>query len=221
MRRHCTFLHLLLAVLLLSFAGCAPVFELKHDAGRGYTYDSSGSIRVLLFEDDRPAKEQKVKTAPAMNVFLRDAIVDEIQKSGLFSISESADPEFELSGQIRTLKLKNKPGILQKIGGGLIVLAGIGSLGQSLGLIDILVLDGAGLVCMFASTNTLLTTVAIDAALTKEGKEIWSASIYEEGKDKARISSVNSEIPVSFDRIITVSIRKMLGEISGELSGGS
>ena len=217
MKLHFSIIHLFLAVFLLSFAGCAPTFELKHDPTEGYKYESKGSINVLLFEDSRPSKEQKLKTAPVMNEFLRSVIIEEVQKSNLFTISESAHPEFELSGQIKTLKMKQKPGIPQLIGSGLIALTALANLNQSLGLIDILVLDGAGLACVFASKSTLLTTVVIDATLTKDGKDIWSGSIYQEGKEKARATSVNKEIPVSFDKIITVSIRKMLGDIDKEI----
>ena len=224
----------ILIVLTVLVSSCStPTMMLQHNSQKGYSYTSRGKIKVVKFEDARlpeEKEEDKVtktsdksiiltkKTNPLIDDFLKQAIEDEINKSGLFTVSD--DAEYELTGKIISIKNGHLRGVPSKISGGIAV----GSI-----LVTTLVSPLYGLVILIPAVvltavnkDIINSIVVYEVVLKNNGEMIWNDKInvivqekYSTGyKSKEKVLQ---ESAVILDKTITQAIRKMLKEIDKEV----
>ena len=225
------FCGIILFAIISLVIGCAtiPIMNLSHfPSSKGYEYDLKGSIRVVQFDDERPLNEREGgkrpknstqvwsgSTNPVMRDFLFSTIKTEIQKSGLFEISKSAD--YELSGVIKSLKVERRLGTLAYVAmpfsfaGGFLI--GLGDVGSGL------IVSLPGLVLSFANHDPIMATVAFDAVLEKEGEIVWQDNILRKYDEKmwsgfSGINKISKTSAVVLDRAITITVRDMIKEIN-------
>ncbi|MEW6756510.1 MAG: hypothetical protein AB1505_36900, partial [Candidatus Latescibacterota bacterium] len=84
-----------------------------------------------------------------------------------------------------------------------------------------ILLDLIGLGCLLGEHSTIVSDLAIDLELRQGGQTVWRGHSSETEREKHWAMSVGTARKVNvhgaaaLDRVLTVSVRKMLGEIEG------
>jgi len=228
MKKYLRVIIVITAISILS--GCAaktiPLMKLQKKYNPEVTkFESLGTITIEEFEDKRPSeekvKDQKFKggwqvwsgaTDPELINYFSSIINRECEKSGLFSISDSAD--YKLKGNINSLKVIRRPGVMGTVAG--YVILG-GSILLYVDPVTALLVDLVALGMVIGNTNPQAVYVDFDAELYKDGIPIWQGQIKKKMKGRdwfASIESVSNKGALMLDKLITISVKQMLSEIN-------
>ena len=146
-------------------------------------------------------------------------IIKEIQKRGIFNISQDKEAEYELSGRIKSLKVERKTGTMQWVALPFFVV------GDLLILVDPIAAIPFFLITIpinLSNRDPLIATVAFETVLKRNGEVIWEGTLIKKQDEKMWTAfkgrNKSSDICASLlDRSITISVRKMLKDIYEEI----
>jgi hypothetical protein len=162
--------------------------DLTHTAHVDATYPAKGSIKINTFEDRRPDEEKsKGKTAfnslsgqvwsgetnPDMMLFFQQALVEETERTGLFS--QDGHDVYELSGHVTSMKVERNVTIMRYIG---IIPLLVGIAASEPGEDNYIWYGLAGSLVLSSLDFPLLkATVDFQAVLTKNGEIVFDKEI--------------------------------------------
>jgi hypothetical protein len=211
--------------------------DLAHIAQVDTTYAAKGSITISQFEDKRPDKEKVVgktasnslsgqvwsgETNPEMMLFFQQALVEETERTGLFS--EEGQDTYELSGHVTSMKVERNVTIFRYLGI-IPLLAGI--LASEPGETEYLWYGLAGSLIVTSLDFPLFkATVDFQAVLTKNGEVVLDKqiSIVERKRYWAMTEwgwkGVSNDAAVVLDVAITKSIGQLFEQIETEVNSG-
>jgi len=234
--------HFIVSVMGVIFcifvAGCSiPVMDLAHIAQVDTTYAAKGSITISQFEDKRPDKEKVVgktasnslsgqvwsgETNPEMMLFFQQALLEETERTGLFS--QEGHDTYELSGYVNSMKVERNVTVMRYLG--LIpLIAGI--LASEPGENNYFWYGLAGSLILTSLDFPLFkATVGFQAVLTKNGEVVFDKqiSIIERKRYWAMTEwgwkGVSNDAAVVMDVAITKSIGQLFEKIESEINSG-
>ncbi|MDY7031329.1 MAG: hypothetical protein SVY10_05395 [Thermodesulfobacteriota bacterium] len=195
---------------LIIIIGCStPVMKLNHPLKLDASYSQIGTIKVILFKDER-LEEEKNEDMTAMNTlsprlisgatypiiiqYFHNTLREEIEKTKIFSITNTA--QYVLSGEINSMKVERRVNVFRYF---------------TFGLLDF---------------PELTATVKYRAVLRKEGKIIFEKYIEQLERETywawsnftfiswKKISNRGSCI---LDKCISNSIKKLFNEIESQI----
>ena len=229
---HNQFLLLLCIFSCVSPFGCSvPKMMLNHENQIAHTYETMDSIRIVLFQDNRPDEERieyqtavnslspqiwSGLTSPEMMLFVQNSLVEEANRSHLFVVSDEA--ELELSGYVNSMKVDRRVTFWRYAA---IIPLTIGILASEPGDLTNLWI-GAGVSLIFSSLDFPILTATVDyhAIIKRNGIQIFETDIKLQKEDKYSswsewgwqdVSIMASKV---LDQAITESISMLYEEIS-------
>lgn len=221
----------LFALSVLIFSSCSPkIMNLTHSLSDNVQkHESSGTLKVQLFEDSRP-DEEKIgnKTfplndyhQPVFNEFITNSIKEEIENGTKFTLSNDQS-EYELQGKITSFKLIAKPNGLFWFGYGTAMIYVFGNAlltasGSFIGLIPSLIIGGGSIASLLLSKYKTATIVSFDYQLLKDGQVVLDSSVTVNKVDKIFIYSfqhINKRFNSMLDSALTDAIYQMFDQIS-------
>jgi hypothetical protein len=219
------------------YSGCSiPVMHLEHTASIDTTYARLGTLRVDIFDDRRPPDEKEGgkiavnslsgqvwsgQTDPGMTAQFRSVILAEMERTNLFTISDS--PEYVLSGEVMSMKVERRATIVRYLS--LVPLLGAIAAGDSehkslfwIGLMGSLVVGALEFPELTATVQYHVLLMRSDTpvfekdVLITKQKRYWGYSEFGSG-------SVSDRASVLLDETVTESLVELFRDLERNAHG--